>query len=532
MRNKRIWEIVFVGLCISILSFLLLGSTRAESPTYDEVTYVEAGYQFLLNRDFRFDPFNPPLAKEILAIPTLINKNVIYDPVIFWPRVVVILFTLTLAVLVYIFSKRLFGDMSAKLSLILFIFEPNILANGHYATADLIFTFFLLLSLYCYWIYRKKFTLRRVAIFSVIIGLFLSAKLTSIPFLIIPLLGLYVLDYKNKKDLIKWPFWKKRIRPILLFIFIVLITLWGTYFFKMEPPLGYRFDTHRQAIALAKNNQVIRLLLTVPVPLGSYISTIKQFIMFNSKLYIKRSYFLGMISLYGISGYYFPVLFLLKTPLAELLFFFLSLYFFYKNIKRDKYILFPLFFIFFIVLFSDISLVNRYILPVYPLVIIYAGQIINLKIINKKLRYVLIAFILIWFIGGTVSSYPYFISYANEIAGGSKTGYEYFVDSNYDWGQGLIALKKYQDKNNIKNLQLAYFGSIDPVRYGIEYEKIKNLSINDYKKDQALKYDKNHTIAISATCWYFCGYYKNLNFKNSKPVDIVGGSILIFKINE
>jgi len=511
------------------MSFLLFSSIRSESPTYDEVTYTEGGYQFLVNKDFRFDPFNPPLAKEILAIPAIINKSVIYDPVIFWPRVMVVLSSITLAIIVYLFSKNLFGNRAAKLSLILFIFEPNILANGHYATADMIFTFFFILTLYIYWLWRKKITFWRMAIFSVIVGLLLSTKLTSIPFLIVPLLIIYFLDLKKKNDFLKLSFWKKRIWPIALSVFIVLITLWATYFFKLEPPLGYRFDIHRPAIALAKNNPVIKFLLTVPVPLGSYISTIKQFMMFNTKLYIKRSFILGMRSLYGTSGYYFPVLFALKTPLPELIFFFLSLLFFYKNIKHDKYILIPLFFIFFLVLFSHIALVNRYILPVYPLIAIYAGQIFNLKFKNQKIIYLLIGLMLAWYVNSAIGSFPYFISYANEIAGGPKNEYKYILDSNYDWGQGLIALKSYQDKNHIKDLQLAYFGSIDPTKYGLQYEKIKNLAINDNKKTEKLHFDIDHTIAISATCWYFCGYYKDPEFINIKPVDVVGGSILIFK---
>ncbi len=42
---------------------------RANSPTYDEAMHVAAGYSYLATGDFRLEPENPPLIKEILALP-------------------------------------------------------------------------------------------------------------------------------------------------------------------------------------------------------------------------------------------------------------------------------------------------------------------------------------------------------------------------------------------------------------------------------------------------------------------------------
>jgi 4-amino-4-deoxy-L-arabinose transferase-like glycosyltransferase len=530
MKGRHIWEYILVTIFLCIMSFFLVSSIKHESPTYDEITFTEAGYQFLVNKDFRYDPFNPPLAREIIALPALIQKYAIYDRNIFWPRIMVVIFTILLALLVYVFARRLFGMLSAMLALLLFVFEPNILSHGHYATADLILTFFIILSIFIFWLWRKSFTNKRIAIFSVIIGLTLSAKLNSIVFLLLPMLALYIIEIKKKENLTKFVFWKNRAKPFILFICVMVLTLWSTYIFKSEPLFGYRFDSNRPAIELAKKNPLIKIALTVPVPLGSYISTIKQVALFNySNLYVKRSYFLETLSLNGSPGYFFPIVFLIKTQIPLLVLFSLSLLFFYKDNKKGKYLLVPLFFIFLSVLFSKTVLAIRYMLPAYPLIIIYSSQVANLKIVKKKILYIFLGIILIWYTIGTIKTFPYFISYMNESVGGVKNRYKYLIDSNYDWGQGLIALKDYQDKNNIKNLQFAYFGAVDPAKYGIKYEKIKNLSINDPKKEMTLKYDKNHTIAISATCWYFCGYYTNPAFINNMPVDIVGGSILIFR---
>lgn len=113
--------------------------------------------------------------------------------------------------------------------------------------------------------------------------------------------------------------------------------------------------------------------------------------------------------------------------------------------------------------------------------------------------------------------------------GGSKNGYSYVFDSNYDWGQGLIDLKEYQEKNSKQKLQLAYFGQALPSKYGIQYERLKAYNApTDNKPESKLRINIDTTVAISATCWYLCGY-NNSVLRNKKPAEIVGGSILIFR---
>ena len=38
---------------------------RANSATYDEAMHLAAGYSYLATRDFRLEPQNPPLIKEL-----------------------------------------------------------------------------------------------------------------------------------------------------------------------------------------------------------------------------------------------------------------------------------------------------------------------------------------------------------------------------------------------------------------------------------------------------------------------------------
>src|SRR6266540_7221790 len=87
-------------------------SALSESRVFDEITHVNAGYQFLVNQDFRYDPFNPPLAREIISVPLLFAKNAVNDPVLFWPRFMSIIFLLLLGFIVFRFSTILYGKMA------------------------------------------------------------------------------------------------------------------------------------------------------------------------------------------------------------------------------------------------------------------------------------------------------------------------------------------------------------------------------------------------------------------------------------
>lgn len=529
--NSVILQIVFVSFCFLILGFLLVASIFKESPVYDEILHVNAGYQFLTKQDFRVEPFNPPLAREVVALPLLFNPKLQNDLILFWPRLMVVIFTLALAVLVYLFSQKLYGPKAAFFALLLFVFEPNILAHGHYATTDMILAFFISLSVFLFWLWRKTFTVKRIVLFAVVFGLALSTKVSALPFLTFSLAIITLLTKKEKQAILNLSYWQRKIPYLLLFFFISLSALWATYFFTFEPPLGLRFDSERRAIELAKTNPWVKFALTQPVPLGSYLSSVKQVFLYNySDRFSKDAFLLGQISSNGFL-YYFPIVFLIKTPLPFILLLFTSLILRLKANKNNLYLLVPVATIFTFMIFSRVNLGVRYILPVYPLMVVFISQIVNLTEKRGGLWRWIMVILLFWYTLGTLRAFPYYISFFNEVVGGSQNGYKYLVDSNLDWGQGLIALKNYQKKNNITNLQLAYFGTAKPSTYGIKYERIKDSSLSENQKITKIETGGQKILAISATCWYSCGYYKDPKTRNLKLKEIIGGSILIFKEN-
>lgn len=65
--------------------------------------------------------------------------------------------------------------------------------------------------------------------------------------------------------------------------------------------------------------------------------------------------------------------------------------------------------------------------------------------------------------------YPHFLAYSSEWIGGRDNLHRALVDSNLDWGQGLIELRSFMEEEGVGSVYLSYFGSAPPEAYGIEY---------------------------------------------------------------
>ena len=68
--NVRAGATLTAGLFF-VLVFIIQGVffIRANAPTYDEALHLAAGYSYLTTADFRLEPQNPPLVRELLALP-------------------------------------------------------------------------------------------------------------------------------------------------------------------------------------------------------------------------------------------------------------------------------------------------------------------------------------------------------------------------------------------------------------------------------------------------------------------------------
>jgi dolichyl-phosphate-mannose--protein O-mannosyl transferase len=188
------------------LCFALVFSASRESPTADEPTELAAGYSYLKTGDFRMNPEHPPLMKMLAALPLLrfgihspfnseewqkveeypfstqfFDENAPKeDAILFAARLTSIALTLAFALAIALWTRVVFGPYVAIVALTLFVFDPTIIANGHYVKNDVAVALFAFLSCITWAEYLKVPTLRRLFLSGLCLGAALATKFSAL----------------------------------------------------------------------------------------------------------------------------------------------------------------------------------------------------------------------------------------------------------------------------------------------------------------------------------------------------------------
>jgi hypothetical protein len=242
---------------------------------------------------------------------------------------------------------------------------------------------------------------------------------------------------------------------------------------------------------------------------------------------------------YSIEGWrwYFPVVFVLKTPLPLLLL--LAVTATVKKLwtrERVLFLLWPAAFYFAASCMSHVQIGHRHILPVYPFLLVWISGLY--PYVQNRMRVAAALILLVWYGAGTTGIHPWHLSYFNELIGSPDNGYRYLTDSNVDWGQGLKELAKYLKEQKVTGIYLDYFGTGDPHYYGIAYRPIgfiDNMSPGCRDGDD-VDFAKQPRVlfAISATNAQ-ATYYRDKDIfawlKTMKPERVIAHSILVYDLS-
>jgi len=304
-------------------------------------------------------------------------------------------------------------------------------------------------------------------------------------------------------------------------------------------------------ILSSNNNHIIylkkALLFLLQIPPLRYIL---QYILGQIMVFIRVSdgnltYLLGNVTTESFKTY-FPLSYLFKESILVILslgivfiynlIFFIKKYILKSNIYQHKKTLYEILVLMVIIwywvitLISNLNLGIRHILPILLLTYIWLG--LSMVPLIKKLKLYSILFVgLIYYIFNTIIIYPNYLSYINPIGSLFGPAYNIFVDSNLDWGQDLKRLKLWIDENDVKEIYIDYFGG-DNMYYYFEHNDSR---VKPYAVDNGEL--KDTYLAVSTT-QYHLKYKSKLNkdnqeywiLANKKPIKIIGGSILIFKL--
>lgn len=458
---------IFKGFWVRVMVFFLLWMglgmflTLKESPTFDERVHVEAGYRYWKG-DFEYDPIEPPLLRMLVVLPTKVFGLAERPDYLNYRVVIIIITGILLSFLV---------GMTNWVTALLLLLEPNLLTHGHLVTTDAVSSILVVLCLWFLYYTSKKNGWMWWG------GLAVAIKVSSMAYLglgLLLMLGLKKIDWK-------------RLIEFGLFCFLVV---WTSYLFKWQPILS----TNRQ-------HSVTNYWGEMKLPLGGYLQALKENWLFGRRG--QPIYFAGEIYTKG-PWWKQMVVFLLKTPWT-----YLTMAFFALKKKENRWLMYLLGM--YTVLNAAVSLHfgMRHQLVITLLVILMIGK---LRLSGWVWVGVLVSLALM------IRIWPFTYTYSNM----SKT-INIHSDADYDWGQGLIILREELKKRGIDKIQLGYFGNNNPEDYGLNYERIKDISPLETKPTKEV--DETLPQVISVTCYQTCGYLNN-ELLNKKKMEKIGGMLL------
>jgi len=591
--------------------FMEFTSVLQENQTIDEGSHLSSGYTYITTGDFRLNPEHPPLIKELSALPLLLlpiesplnhpswdeqnqwefgrqflyNNTVDADLILLLGRLPIMLLSLLLGVFIYKWTSKLWGRETGLIALLLYVFEPNILAHSRYVTTDLAATLFFFLTMYFLDKYFGTFSRKNLLQFVVIFAIAQFVKFSAIILYIFFLIFVVLKLLHKKVPQLTLSHVLKILVLMLLVSFIIGTIIYGfsTTIPITDSDVKWYYDEQFSVTNLDdfKNEEPLieklRIITHPSTKSGDFIYSIAQNFAIPSFQYIKGVYTLFSHNYWGHMSYlhgeysnfgfwnYFPTTFLIKTPLSLIFLLILGCVFFLSGLfrrnitskfkdfainlipsKRLKFklrsrtllnrltsfyreipftywllILTPIIY-FLWAMTSKINIGHRHVLIIYPFIIMLAARVITYSLKGKQLLLkIFVVLLMLWYVVASVQIYPNFISYFNEAIGGPKNGAKYVTDSNIDWGQDILKFKKYLDDNNMTEYYFTYFGSLWPSYYGIHFRPVPRVT-NQEELNQL-----DQIVAISVSALYSNnGTYSAL--QNIKPDKIIGYSIYIY----
>ena len=542
---------ILIIFLLCLFAVMAVTSITQKSGTCDEIAHhIPSGAVIISKGDFKMSTESPPLPRCIIALPsvTLLQSNIPDDmktwrnenravfgrdfffrynsfpkKMLFYSRMPVILIGILCGLVLFLWAKQMYGKKVGFFTLFLYSFSPNILAHARLATTDMIATFFMILSIFSFWIFIKKQTTQ----YAILAGLCLGfAQLSKYSMLIlypifILLFVIAIFKYKETRGGLSY-------KKLLLIFLVSVIVVWAGYGFRIEPVLHNAMRAQEKLDFLTSfisrifplSEQSLRpalehLLMRFPVPFGEHLLGVLGVLKHSYQGH--TTYFLGEWSSKG-NPFYFLACFLLKTPIPLIIFISTGIVtLFRKKLSINEYfLLLPILTYFIFASRSNLQIGVRHILPIYPLCFVLAAQ--SIDFFRFRITKQLILIFSIWYVASSFIVWPHYLSYFNEAAGGPNNGWRYLRDSNVDWGQDLPALSAYIKDNNINKVVLTYFGEDSPEVYGINYRKLMK---HEYTKPG----DNVYAISVQ--------YLDSVNWAKEHPITAKAGySIFIYDLRK
>jgi 4-amino-4-deoxy-L-arabinose transferase-like glycosyltransferase len=493
------------------MALLAGGAARRESITIDEVAHIGAGVSYLQKLDMRMNEEHPPLAKALAAVPLVVRgvhadySHVSWtfsaglfkqffgewvfghwviarwnDPIatVFWARLPMLFLTLVLGIVLFAYGSRLGDPWGGLLCLCVFATMPVVLAFGPLVLTDMAITLFAVLTVWAFasmWRSPSRGTVLRF-------GLALSGALLSkfSAGLLFFCFAAFILSLRwrpapeqpaDKAELRAW----RRIRwwSLTKGIVFAALVVYAVY-------LILSWNEPTDSLSFLGRNAAALLLRRVLMPPWIYLRGLVLFAVTAKP----PAFILGHSYPHGV-WFYFPVLFLLKSPLAFLLLLLLALMVSLvaklrvvrlavvpKGLESHWRAVWVS-----LAVFTGACILSRmqfsirhFSVPLVLLVLLLAPLPRTLESLRRSTWPAARAFV--WLtvalalasVLTAVRAYPYYLPFLNSLSAG-RPGYALVGDSNLDWNQALPEVEDFVQQHGLKRVLLDEYGFSEPGMY-------------------------------------------------------------------
>ena len=413
----------------------------------------------------------------------------------------------------YWWGKQLYGEAAGLISLALWCLCPNLLGHGQLVTPDMAATALALAACYSFWLWLKRPTWMRALASGIVLGIAELTKTTLV--VLFPLWFLIWLVYRwQDRHALRLCSWLREVGMLAARMIIALYVLNLGYGFEgsftrlgdfkfMSASLGAEAGALESPVG-GGNRFADVWIGRLPVPLPRHYLLGMDLQRRDFENYHYPSYLSGQFSPKGW-WYYYLYAMAIKVPLGTWLLFLLAascrfwrrpgasihsscesargiptathaLKHVFKPSWRDEFVLLSPAVAVLTLVSSQTGFSEhmRYVLPAFPYCFIWIGRIAPFLGGQRRVPTGIAVAAILWSSGSSLAVYPHSLSYFNEMVGGPLGGPRHLIQSNIDWGQDLLFLKRWLDEHpSVRPLKLAYFGYCDPRYVGIEYSAPK-----------------------------------------------------------
>ena len=504
-----LYSVVAALLLLLLMAILAGGAALRESVTIDEVSHIGAGVSYLQKLDLRLNEEHPPLPKVLATLPLvlrgahadyshiswtvsekffpaylgqwvfgewLITKWNNPVPVLAWARLPMLLLTLVLGWVLYVYARRMGGNWGGLLCLSIFVSTPTFLAFGPLVHTDIAVTLFSILTLWRFAEMWQNPDRKNVMLFALsLAGALLSKFTAGILFFAFVAIALST-RWRSvpgqplaKPEARVWRRlrWRVTLRGILWAALIVYL-FYFVFSLNQTTDVLYRLGRGSAAIPLR------RLLM----PPWLYLRGVLMVLITASR----PTFILGHSYPHGV-WFYFPVLFALKSPLGFLGLLVLAVVFALRRKRRDEgnaptipaelaihwrvlWVSLIVFTGFCLLSRLDLS-IRHFSVPLALLILLLAPLprlVERLRLsapTQGRLAAAMVAVLALSCLFTAVRLYPYYFPYINAFSFGHPA-YALVNDSNLDWNQSLPEVKRFADQHGLQRIGLDAHGFNDP----------------------------------------------------------------------